>query len=305
VSGDDEAFPFLEHLEEMRKTFIQCLLIIAAGCVIAFACYQPIIDWFTAPLHLAPSLHGSLVPEHLVTSRVVNNKDHEQIYVLQSGAESVSASGSGVEEVSFGTYKMQPGASLTYSTYKPAKQALVVLGPLDGMAVAMKTAFWVGLTLTAPLWGYCVARFVAPGLRQRERRGALAFVLVSAAFMAFGAVFAYKVTIPLANAYLAQFNAVIGENWWSLGNYLDYTLFLLIANAVAFQCGVIGLFAVHYGMISAQFLTEHRRHAIVAALVLGALLTPPDIATQLMLAIPLLGLYEFVIVYAKAQKFYK
>lgn len=298
--SEEGGSPLLDHLEDMRRTLVHCLLVIAAGSLVAFACYQPIIDWFTAPLHQMQSSGTDLVVDSLVTSRVVNRNTKEQQYVLPPNIDQVISVSKGVEEVYPGKYRMPPGSILVYSA--ASRQALVVLGPLEGMSIALKTAFWVGVACTAPLWGLFVARFVAPGLRRSERRAAGAFLAVSAAFIALGAAFAYHVTIPAANAYLSQFNAGIGENWWTLRNYLDYTLFLLASNAVAFQCGVVGLFAVHYGMITAQFLAHYRRHAIVVAFVLGALLTPPDIVTQLMLAAPLMVLYELVILYARARE---
>lgn len=283
--------PFLEHLEELRSTLLRCLCIVAVGCLLAFLFYRPIIEWFTAPLQ------GSLVEEARETSRVVNRSSKIMEYQLSPGTTVLAIEGA--KETRPGSYSLSPGSSLEFSRFK--SRPLVVLGPLEGMAIALKTALWVGIALTAPLWGLFVARFVAPGLRTSEKRMGGLFVIASAVFMALGALFAYSVTIPLANVYLTQFNAVIGENWWTLSHYLDYTLFLLVANATAFEFGVIGLFAVHYGMVTAEFLVHYRRHAILLAFILGAILTPPDIVTQLMLAIPLIGLYELVIFYARLR----
>lgn len=299
--ASEEKTHLFDHIEELRRTFIQCLSIVTVGVALAFFCYQPLIEWITAPYSQKQLQYSPFQTEILTTSRIHNRTSHEQLYTLPKGGE-VAEWSAGVEPLSSTTYRMGPGAVLTITTYTKPTRDLIVLGPLDGMSIALKTAFWVGLILTAPLWAFCIARFVIPALRIGERRVAALFVLVSAAFMAFGALFAYYMTIPIANAYLAQFNAAIGQNWWTLRNYLDYTFFLVGANALAFECGAVGMFAVHFGVITADFLIRNRRIAIVMAFIVGALLTPPDVATQVMMAIPLMALYETVILYAKVRE---
>jgi sec-independent protein translocase protein TatC len=127
-------------------------------------------------------------------------------------------------------------------------------------------------------------------------------MITSLVFISLGCLFAYTITLPIANQYLQSFNATIGMNLWSLGNYLDYTLFLLMANGIAFEFGALGIFAVHLQYLSAETLIQNRRFAILGAFILAALLTPPDILTQFMLAIPLISLYEALILYAKMKR---
>jgi sec-independent protein translocase protein TatC len=113
------------------------------------------------------------------------------------------------------------------------------------------------------------------------------------------------VTIPAANSYLLLFNANLGLNLWTLSNYLDYTFLLLIGNGIAFEIGLILLFLVHLGVVSAEFLASKRRHFIVIAFILAALLTPPEVMSQILLAIPLIGLFEASIFYAKLRGYFK
>ena len=93
-----------------------------------------------------------------------------------------------------------------------------------------------------------------------------------------------------------------GPIYTPLTHYLDYTIFLLLANGLAFELCVLGLFAVHLGLVTAEGLLAKRRVAIVGAFILGALLTPPDVLTQIMLAIPLIVLYEGIILYARLKR---
>lgn len=191
---------------------------------------------------------------------------------------------------------------LAYLQTPLQKPGLVLLGPLEGILVALKTTFWISVVSTSPLWLCVLMQFAFPGLRSKEKRLAIGFVLTSILLVTTGFFFAFFVTIPLANQYLFSFNEAVGVNLWSLERYLDYTLFLLLANGFAFELGAVGIFAVHLGYITSDMLIAKRRHAIVCAFVVAAVLTPPDILTQFLLAIPLMCLYEGLILYARAQE---
>ena len=98
--------------------------------------------------------------------------------------------------------------------------------------------------------------------------------------------------------YLFNFNDQLGINRWSLAFYMDYTTLLLLSNALAFEIFAIILLLVHYRLLKAYQMKSKRRHVIVAAFILGAILTPPDIISQLLLALPLILLYEMTIIYS-------
>ena len=110
---------------------------------------------------------------------------------------------------------------------------------------------------------------------------------------------AYFITLPIANQYLSLFNSAIGQNSWTLALYVNYVLFLCMGHAIAAELALLLLILVHFRCLSAEWLISKRRHMIVAAFILGALLTPPDVLTQLLMAIPLIGIYELAIWYAK------
>lgn len=178
------------------------------------------------------------------------------------------------------------------------KANLLILGPLEGMAITLKMCFWTSLVATSPIWLFFLLSFISPALRSSEKGLLLPFVIASFLFLSFGAIFGFFITIPMSNQYLLAFNSSIGNNMWTLSNYFDYTLMLIFASALAFELAVVLFFLVHFGIFSHQAMIEKRRLAIVVAFVLGAVLTPPDILTQLMLALPLIALYEAAIWYA-------
>ena len=142
-------------------------------------------------------------------------------------------------------------------------------------------------------------KFFAPALDEVGQKALIPFVLISEIFLFMGAFFAYFITIPIANRYLFNFNETLGTNLWTLSHYLDYTLLLLVGNALAFELTVIGFFLVHFQLMDYLFLKDKRRYMIVLAFILGAFLTPPDVITQILLAVPLIGLYELMVLYAK------
>ncbi|NGX42093.1 MAG: Sec-independent protein translocase protein TatC [Chlamydiae bacterium] len=180
------------------------------------------------------------------------------------------------------------------------KENLIILSPSEGLMTALKTSFWVGLVATSPLWLFFLLQFIAPALRSNERKMIFPFIFFSLLFLSFGVLFSYFLTIPIANKYLNAFNEGLGVNLWTLSNYLDYTVTLMLANALAFELFVVLLFLVHYKWISADGMIAKRKVVLVSIFILSAILTPPDILTQFMLAFPLIGLYELTILYAKA-----
>jgi sec-independent protein translocase protein TatC len=179
---------------------------------------------------------------------------------------------------------------------------LVILGPLDGISSALKISGWAGLVLSSPVWLFFVFKFIQPALNPTERKLILPFFGLSFVFMSLGACLGFFIIIPIANNYLEAFNSEIGTNLWSLSQYLQFTLFLLLANALSFELSVIFFILVHYELISSNTMVAKRRHVVVLAFILGALLTPPDILTQLALAIPFIGLYETAILYSKFRR---
>lgn len=178
---------------------------------------------------------------------------------------------------------------------------LLILKPTEGLIVALKICFWTGLVATSPLWLWQFLFFLLPALRAEEKRAIVPFMIATLLFFFLGILFSVQVVIPLANHYLAVFNLEMGFNMWSLSHYIDYTFILLFGNGLAFEVAVLLFFLVHYHWASAAMLIEKRKYFIVCAFIFAAIVTPPDVLTQLLLAIPLSLLYEFAILYAKIR----
>jgi len=275
--SDDIQASFWGHVGELRRSLIYSFFAVAVGVIVCFYFYQDIFHLLTRPLQQKGSVHVA----ELKTLRVANSGEDDLHYLHE------------------GTAYLIPAKSHVDLEQSVPNGGLVVFGPIEGMLIALKVCLWTGFVASSPFWVFFLMRFIHPALRPDEKRCILPFLLLSVLFMGTGGLLAYFVTIPLANNYLQSFNATLGINLWSLNQYLDYTLFLLLANAFAFEIAVVLLLLVHFGILSAAMMASKRRHMIVLAFILGALLTPPDILTQVMLAIPLIILYELTLLYAK------
>ncbi|MFQ5753291.1 MAG: twin-arginine translocase subunit TatC [bacterium] len=201
---------------------------------------------------------------------------------------------------SFLFYK--PIFSLLTYPFHHSGENLVILSPSEGLVIVLKFSFWVGLVGTSPVWMFFIFSYIAPALYSHERKLIFPFFFFSLFFLTLGFLFAFFITIPTANEYLKAFNQGLGINLWTLSHYLDYTLILLLANALAFEIFAILLLLVHYGWLSAKKMTVNRKFVLVGFLVLSALLTPPDVLTQIMLTLPLMVFYEATILYARLRQ---
>lgn len=286
---------FSGHLDELRSTILKSLSFISVGFCLSLFFYTQIFDVLKLPLNSGALQHYSVKQE-----KIVNTTNQPKVFTLKKNAKAQSYSSNTVKKNDL-TFEIGAGGFLSLETIQ-SKQDLFILSPIEAMITTLKVCFFMGLLLSSPCWLYLILHFIAPAIDLKFYQLIVPFLISSLFFISFGALFAYFVTLPMANEYLTLFNQEIGINLWSLSNYIDYTVILLIGNALSFEMAVIAVFLVHYGVLSENQLKEGRRYFIVIAFILGAILTPPDVFTQIMLAIPLIILYEFIILYAKFLK---
>ena len=166
------------------------------------------------------------------------------------------------------------------------------------MKVAMLTAFVISLPNTL----YQVWAFVAPGLYAHERRFIVPLVFSSTLLFLAGMAFAYFLVFPVVFGFIAGVAPEGVAVMTDIGNYLDFVMTLFIAFGLAFEVPVAVVLLVYFNMVNVETLREIRSYVIVGAFVLGAIFTPPDVISQLMLAIPLWLLYETGILVAGFMK---
>jgi sec-independent protein translocase protein TatC len=162
-----------------------------------------------------------------------------------------------------------------------------------------KTTLWVALFAAMPVVIYQVWAFVAPGLYKKEKRFAIPLVVSSILLFYAGVLFAYAVVFPLMFKF---FNAVAPEGvtvMTDINNYLDFVLVIFFAFGMAFEVPIATVMLVWSGLTTPAQLGQNRADVLLGAFVAGMLLTPPDVISQTLLAVPIYLLYEVGIIMAK------
>lgn len=287
------------HFDELRTVIIRILSIMGVGLILTLFFYPTIFSIITKPLKTIETI-SSVEREEIKLERIRNSSHKAIDFSLPQNSRVIKKS-TNVTVISPSLLRLAPGESVELETIRPQTQ-LAIFNPIDGMIACFKVCASVAAVVTSPCWLCIILQFIVPGLNKSERVLIAPFIGLSFVFLAAGLMFAYFVTLPLSNVFLWTFNNEIGVNIWSLASYLDYTLFIMLANALAFEISLILFFLVHFQIISEESMAARRKHMIVVVLILSAILTPPDVASQLLLAIPLAGLYELAIFYARFLK---
>ena len=166
----------------------------------------------------------------------------------------------------------------------------------EAFFVEVKVAFFAAIMLAFPVIATQMWRFVAPGLYAKEQRAFLPFLLATPVLFGAGAALAYYFAMPVALQFLLSFQGNVGgveqEALPAVGNYLSFVTRFLFGFGVAFLLPVLLMLLERAGIVTRAQLIAGRRYAIVAAFAISAVLTPPDVVSQLMLAVPLILLYE-------------
>ncbi|RIW18439.1 twin-arginine translocase subunit TatC [Algoriphagus lacus] len=164
----------------------------------------------------------------------------------------------------------------------------------------MTSSIVVGFIVAFPYVFWEIWRFISPGLYDKEKNAARgAVVFVSFLFLS-GAAFGYYVLSPLSINFLANYQldpTILNE--FDVTSYVTTLTMLVLASAIMFQLPVVVYFLSMSGLVTSRMLKEYRRHSIVVILIVSAIITPPDVVSQLLIAMPILVLYEVGIVIAK------
>ncbi len=186
---------------------------------------------------------------------------------------------------------------------KPARDAnasLQNLRPFGQLFLYVQVAIIVGIVASLPNIFYQLWKFIAPALKKRERKYILWIVFFSTFCFLTGIAFAYFVMLPLAMKFAAQFGSEAIKNEFSIEEYMSIIISVMLAAGVVFELPMISFFLSKLGILTPKFMRKYRRHAIVIILVLAAFLTPgADPVSQVILAVPLVLLYEISIFISK------
>lgn len=178
-------------------------------------------------------------------------------------------------------------------------EKLVFTGLPEAFFAYLKVAFLSGLMLATPVILYEFWMFVAPGLYQKEKRLLLPIVFLCSFFFMGGALFGYFVVFPFGFRFFLSFATDTIRPLPSMKEYLSFASKLLLAFGLVFEMPLLLTFLSRMGLVSVAFLKKNRKYAVLLSFIIGAILTPPDVVTQILMAIPMIVLYEISILGAR------
>lgn len=170
----------------------------------------------------------------------------------------------------------------------------------DPFKVYLKFAFIAALILTSPLALYQLWAFIAPGLYENERKVTLAYIPISVLLFLGGLSFAYFLLFPFVISFIGKLAHILNINeMYGINEYFSFLIQLTLPFGFLFQLPIIVMFFTRLGLITPMFLVKIRKYAYFALLVIGGLITPPEILTHVMVMIPLVSLYELSIIISR------
>ena len=262
--------PFLDHLEELRWRILKAMAAIAVGAIICFALSDPIVKILTRPY------------EEAVLS-LENNRSSDAVRAM---------------EMLVRKWFDLPSAEADLAaeqTELPPTRRLQALKPMTYFFISLQIAFIGGLILALPAVFYQGWRFITPGLLPREKRLIVPIISLSVFCFSVGALIAYWIVLPLGLRFFLALEPPDMTSQWAVDEYIGFVLRLIMGFGIVFEMPVLALFLAKAGVLTAARMRHIRRYAIVAIFILGAIFTPPDPVSQMLMALPVLLLYEMSI----------
>jgi len=181
----------------------------------------------------------------------------------------------------------------------PPESHLIYTSLPEAFFIYAKVAFVAGFFLVSPYIFYQIWQFIAPGLYKEERKHIIPISFLSALFFVSGALFGYYVVFPFSFDFFMGYADEMIKPMPSLREYFNFSLKLLFAFGIIFELPLFIFFLARLGLVTAATLRKVRKHAILMIFVVAAILTPPDGITQILMAVPLIILYEISIYVAQ------
>jgi len=287
--------PFLDHLEDLRMALLKCVGVIFLALIVclfvdnklAALLEYPIrrMDLFNRAQPTVSLLIGSTRLGPYPVSRDqfpgLPPGDAPQM-VFRLGTAQV-----GGEQVA--TLKPEPPAGPEALRVK-----LRNFNPAEGFTVAFHLALYASLVVSAPFWLYFLGQFILPALRVRERKFLFTWLGWGILLFLTGVLLTYFLLLPLALRASIEYSNLLGFDAyeWRADEYISFTCKFLLGMGLGFQFPLVVLTLVKIGILSYRQLAHFRRHVIVLSFILGAILTTPEVITQVAMAVPLCLLYE-------------
>jgi sec-independent protein translocase protein TatC len=306
AGDEDEGGPvktFLDHLEDLRWVLIKSAVSVAVAMLVCLIAGDKVVLLLRRPLEHA-TIHYS------GTNKVVSvfyGTNKLGVFTLQEAEYPVASLGTNrfvavrIDPVIIGTnqvlgWKLDDSVSAVEAATK-MNISLKNFSPAGGFWVAFQVAMYGGIVLAAPLVLYYIASFVFPALRMKERKYVYRGMFYGLGLFLTGVAFCYFILMPFALAASQRYSEWLGfsADQWRAEDYISFVSMFMLGMGLGFEMPVIILTLVKIGVLNYKILSKARRYMIVINLVLGAVLTTPEVLTQVLMAVPLQGLYEITI----------
>ena len=176
---------------------------------------------------------------------------------------------------------------------------LIFISPQEAFVAYVKISLFAGLIVSSPFVLFQIWKFISAGLDLTERKYILLFGPLSLCFFIIGILFSYYIIVPIGLGFLMGFATPFLSPMISIDRYISFISALCLAFGVIFELPLAVLFLTKIGIITPTFLSSKRRYAILLVFIIAAFLTPPDVVTQCLMAVPLLVLYELSIIFSR------
>ncbi len=294
---------FLEHLEDFRWVLVKVSVALALGMLICLLGANYVIAIIKWPLtHAKISYPGT--NQVVTVSFGTNRLGHFQLSEAQEKSLNLGTNrfvAVTVEPLTLGTnqvlgWQIDPRPA-SASDSQQMQIELVNLSPAGGFFVAVQVAFYGGLVLSAPFIFYFIIGFVFPALKIREQKYVFRALFFGGGLFLVGVSFCYFVLMPVALAASQKYSnwLGLGASQWRAEDYISFVCRFMLGMGLGFEMPVVILTLVKIGVLSYSTLSKARRYMIVINLILGAVLTTPEVVTQLLMFVPLQCLYEITV----------
>lgn len=306
VLEEEEGGPvksFLEHLEDLRWVLIKSLVALGVAFIVCLVGCNWVIKVLRYPLDRATISYPNNT--QVVTFLFGTNR----LSVFQLTPEQRATAGLdflGTNQ--FLTYHLEPiavGTNLVMGLRPDADSTaarkldipLVIFGPATAFIVAVQVAMYAGVLIASPFILYFVANFVFPALKMREKKYVYRGLFYSIGLLAAGVCFCYFCLMPIALSASVKYTTWMGFGvpQWRGEDYISFVSKFMLGMGLGFEMPVILLVLVKIGLLNYSILSKARRYVIIINFFLGAVLTTPEIITQVLMALPLQVLFEITI----------
>jgi sec-independent protein translocase protein TatC len=299
--GDDDGMrkSFWDHLGDLRTCVMRSAIALVGALVICL-CFAPkitqVLEYPIRRMHMFEADHPTVSLEFGDRKFGPFAVDRKEFPALPEGLSPHAVYKLGTAQVggeTVLTVKLEPKG--TEPEILDVK--LINLDPGEGFMVAFHVALYAAIVLSAPFWLYFMGSFIVPALKAKERAAIGWWMFWGVFLAAAGVTLTYFYMLPIALRASIKYSDLLGFSAtdWQAEFYITFVCKFILGMGIGFQFPLVVLALVRMGLVTHKQLTHFRRHVIVVSLVLGALLTTPEVFTQIAMAVPLYLLYEICI----------